>query len=412
MTTRRRSNIRPAGFAYIFLTLLVSLGAFNSQNNLLFLAFGFSLSLLIISGMVSGVMLMGLRVRRVTPPPGGLVVGERSHITYHLRSTNRFVPAFAIRIAELDPKGLEPIPIVTPRKAKKPRKRSRHAPIDAAGFLAHLAPRESGVIEAACIPTRRGLFTLPGVVIESSFPFGLLDKRIEYDVPGRVLVRPERLAIDPTLVSRIVRTRGRGMSAAASRSRNAPSRHAGEEFYALSAYRAGDEWRRIAWRASARADSALSHGGLLVREHVEQPPTTLWVELDLGAFINSEQDERAIALSAAIIEQAARQHISVGLAIPQAGVSIAPKNAGHGGGGGRRHIETMLDTLAALDIDQVRKTPHATPEHRSRHGATAVVSAGRPDGAASTSAFVIDAARPETYMARSARSREQGGAAS
>ena len=59
---------------YVALTLLVGLAAINRQNNLLFWILGVMLSALLLSGMVSGVMMQSLRVKRLVA--GNALVGE------------------------------------------------------------------------------------------------------------------------------------------------------------------------------------------------------------------------------------------------------------------------------------------------------------------------------------------------
>src|SRR5436309_1051785 len=93
---RRRYHFGPGGLLYIFVTLLIALGAFNSGNNLLYWTFGFALSLLLVSGVISGAMLMGLRVEREWV--SGAMVGGQVRVRYRLRNIGRLVPAFALTI--------------------------------------------------------------------------------------------------------------------------------------------------------------------------------------------------------------------------------------------------------------------------------------------------------------------------
>ena len=70
----RRYHLHVPGFLYVGLTLLVGLAAVNRQNNLLFWVLGVMLAALLISGMVSGVMMQSLRVKRLVTGNG--LVGE------------------------------------------------------------------------------------------------------------------------------------------------------------------------------------------------------------------------------------------------------------------------------------------------------------------------------------------------
>ena len=77
---RRRYHLRLPFYAYCALTLLIALAAMNTGANLLFWVFAVSASSLLVSGAVSGVMMVNLRVRHVVPAHGG--VGEPLIVHY------------------------------------------------------------------------------------------------------------------------------------------------------------------------------------------------------------------------------------------------------------------------------------------------------------------------------------------
>ncbi len=83
---------------YAFVTVLVGMGAVNSQNNLLFAAFGVSMAAVLVSGFVSGAMLLGLRVKREAVEPTR--AGEPLSVRYEVTNTGRFMPALGLRVEE------------------------------------------------------------------------------------------------------------------------------------------------------------------------------------------------------------------------------------------------------------------------------------------------------------------------
>src|SRR5262245_57070902 len=95
----RRYHFSVAGGAYIVTTMVMILGAFNGQNNLLFWLFGLAVAGLLISGVLSGSPLIGLRLSRESP--GVCSVGQPVRFRYHLSSTNWIFPAFAMVVEEL-----------------------------------------------------------------------------------------------------------------------------------------------------------------------------------------------------------------------------------------------------------------------------------------------------------------------
>ncbi|XOV76788.1 MAG: hypothetical protein ACFHWZ_08095 [Phycisphaerales bacterium] len=60
----RRYHMHSGGVFYIVVTVLLGIGSINSQNNLLFIVFGVALGAMLVSGVVSGAMMMGLEVDR------------------------------------------------------------------------------------------------------------------------------------------------------------------------------------------------------------------------------------------------------------------------------------------------------------------------------------------------------------
>ena len=94
---------------YIGVMLLLGIGALNSDNNLLFLTFGIAAAAMVVSGLISGSMMMGLRVRRICPEAAA--VDQPLAITYEVENRNRFVPAFGLTIDEVS----------SPVKGQRPR---------------------------------------------------------------------------------------------------------------------------------------------------------------------------------------------------------------------------------------------------------------------------------------------------
>jgi hypothetical protein len=62
---RRIVRFNWSGLVYLLMTVFLLLAALNIQNNLLFLAFGVAISGIVLSGLMSGPALMGVRVSRI-----------------------------------------------------------------------------------------------------------------------------------------------------------------------------------------------------------------------------------------------------------------------------------------------------------------------------------------------------------
>ncbi|MBX3402186.1 MAG: DUF58 domain-containing protein [Phycisphaeraceae bacterium] len=307
---RRRYHLRTPAYVYMLVTVLIAVGAFNSQNNLLFWAFGFALATLVVSGVLSGTMLMGLEVERRAL--GDARAGHTLVLSYTVRNRNSVVPAFAMRIEEIEPARVwwrRPAQAASPWTEHCDRPRV---------FVAHVGPREAVSARVPVLARRRGLVRFEGVRVISSFPFGLIRKTMEFPLPEEVVVTPRRAEPPARARDRL----GRAGDAAIASRRQGP----GDEFFALREYVEGDSPRAIAWRASARRMETVASGtGLLVRQNASPAPARLWVVLRLNPeSAGAEDNERAISLATGLVEDAAEQGLSIGLAAPRAGVLLRP----------------------------------------------------------------------------------------
>ncbi|MBC7835810.1 MAG: DUF58 domain-containing protein [Phycisphaerales bacterium] len=320
MRLRRRYHFHVPLLVYIFITLLIALGAFNSQNNLLFWAFGFCLAILLVSGFISGQMMMGLRVQR--EHPGSAMVGAPLTIRYRLTNQSRLMPIFAVSLIESDTK--------PSRDQTAPRATLASKPL---AFVVHAGPRQSVRAEAVATPATRGRLALSGIVAETSFPFGIIRKSVLTDDARSVIVRPERL---PFLPDSLVRGLGEQVGLSPRRPRSGM----GEEFFALREYRPGDAPRDIAWRPSARSGS----DSLLVRQHATPSPRRMWVVLRLEPRDEPVSIERSLRLAGEVLRIGHEQGFEVGLSIPATSLDRRPRR-------GERHLGNLLDDLALVDAD-------------------------------------------------------------
>ena len=348
MLIRRRYHLHPPGLVYCIITVLLGLGALNSQNNLLFGAFGLALGGLLISGIVSGAMLMGVRVRRAGFEPAP--VGEDVIIRYEIENRSRIYPVFAVRIGEH-------------RRSGSPL--SNHIELHDA-LVMHLAPRQTARMAAPCPALRRGEFPLDAMRITTRFPFGIIRKSIILPEHSQGLVHPRRID---------ARRLNESIGSAMSGDDPAPvGRRRGVEIdlMALRDYVPGDSPRRIAWRATART------GEMVVRDSQSATPARRWVALDLtdsaGAIASADRCEQAIELAAAAIERITLSGGAPGLLVPASGLRIAPTSANRQGVRGatreRPKERELLDELARIDL---RRCKPVALDLADRIGASASV---------------------------------------
>lgn len=308
----RRYHTHAPGLVYALLTVLLVLGAINTQNNLLFFMFGLAVCGIIVSGVLSGAALMGLRVRREVLGPAQ--AGAELRIRYHIANRNWFMPAGALLIEEL------------PRWRRGRHEADWAKRLGTPGVCVAWVPARRHVVADAGVPAlRRGVATFDALRISTTFPFGITLKSIVFTQPQRVLVRPWTAPVRRDVWRRVM-----GGGGAASVRRQV--RGLAGEFFALREYAPGDSTRAIAWRASAR------RGELLVREVGERGPRRVWLSPLLGG--EEEQRERALSLLAGLARSAVAHGMEVGCV---AGEATLPP------GGGERQAQRVLDWLASLD---------------------------------------------------------------
>ncbi|MBL8746726.1 MAG: DUF58 domain-containing protein [Phycisphaerae bacterium] len=357
MTVRRRYHFGLPGMLYILVTLLIAIGASNSQNNLLFLAFAIAIGAGVASGILSGAMMMGARAERMLPPTA--TAGAPLTIRYMLHNRNRFLPIFAVSITE-----------------QPGRRGRRHAASAWTRFmpepraaLMHLAPRETIEIPVTVIPTRRGAAAFYGLTLTTSFPFGLIRKSITFESRATLVIAPrsERLRRDAT--SNLLARAESGLA-------SSPALGRGDEFYGVRNYVPGDSPRLISWRATARV------GSLVVREQTAPTAGSLWIMLNLnapptaeGADVEHDPLERAIVLCASLIDAAIAAGVEIGFASPEAELLIAPSSA-------PRQRQAIMTALARIDPTAAsprRTDPTPQLQSLAHRAACIVVHAGGID---------------------------------
>ncbi len=313
---RRRYHFHFPGVVYAITTVFLAIGAINSQNNLLFWAFGLAVGGMLVSGVISGASLMGIEVAR--DPIGPSQVNGLMRVRYRVRNSNRIFPAFAINLSE----------------------RARHAPdrdrADRANwsgrmsepfaFVPLVRAGETVTVDAIVKPTRRGEARFRCVAAWTVFPFGLTRKSVTFVGTRIALVRPEPAEFVPEL--------SREHDSERSGGRSAPLRALdGHEFFSLREYAPGDSLRAIAWRRTART------GETIVRQNSAATTERLWIVLELSD--DPDAGERLISLASGALHRAAARGLVVGLSVPSQGLRAAPRE-------GRGHVEALLDTLAVI----------------------------------------------------------------
>lgn len=319
----RRYYLHAPGIVYTVISVLIVLGAINGQNNLLFWAFGLAVAGMLVSGFLSGAVLMGVQVRRETLYPTD--AGSPLLIRYTIRNKNRVMPGFALTIEELEaPKAKRGTKASWPGMMARP-----------VAFVPHLSPRGVLVVDATVTPWARGVATFEALRVSTTFPFGLTFKSVVFTQAQEVVIRPWRPTLSPGALRRL-------LSAGGHADRTVQRRGVGEETYGLREYRAGESTRTVAWKPTAR------HGRLIVRETAQRTPASVVVAI--GGASSPEARERVVSLAASIASRACAEGLEVGVDWAEVGVVVAPSASA---GAGQR----VLDALARGQPGSGRPVP-------------------------------------------------------
>lgn len=305
----RRYELRWPSFVYVATAIFLAVGAFNSQNNLLYWIFGVAVCAVLVGGIISGSSLMRLEVSREPAPEAR--AGRPFSLRYAVRNRHRWLPLVALAVEEVLPAG------------------SLARLETATAVVTHCGPRERVLVSAQGHALARGRAPLGRVRVTTSFPFGLVRKIVEFEDHGEILVLPATAPVRRELMD-TVRTASRFDAQALSRA------GLGEEFFGLRTYTPGDPMRRIAWKRSAAL------GTLVVHQTAAPSEARVWVDLD-GAVraASPEAFERAMAAAASLAGSFIERGMAVGLRAPWMGLWVAPAS----GPGSTRHLHTVLARL-------------------------------------------------------------------
>jgi uncharacterized protein (DUF58 family) len=292
------------------MSLLLGAAAVQRGDSLLIFLFATALAWIVVSGVVSGAMLMGVTVRRVTP--SRMRVGEQSAIRYHIRSGS--LPLFAVTI--------------------------REGQVDGAlrgdgARVAHCARSDEVVPTAAVVPLRRGACALSRVQCVTSFPFGIMRKSVTFEAAESVLVHPRIEAIDHAAFLRLF-----GQGSGAARPKSVVGW--GDELHGLREFRSGDSMRSVAWKRSL----ALDHLLVVERASMAARRLRLRVELRHEADGSTGDLEDAITLAASLLAHAEACAWAYALEVDAATHTVVSMHSG------RWHLTRCLDELACAAPSQ------------------------------------------------------------
>lgn len=306
------------GLAFILLVIGVGTAAFNTGQNILYLALAILLSTLLLSGILSWLNFKGCQWRLETGRH--FRVGEASPVYLHLLNTKKRLPSYALTFR------------VAARNSGQEQVLALDGRID---------PGQRLRLMWEYHPRRRGPDVLSLDGLESRYPFGFLRKSIQDSFQREIVVWPERIkyqfAGDQA-----------GRRALYGRYRR---KGEGVDLRQLRRYRSGDPLKHIHWKASARM------GSLQVRETEQEHHQAFSFSIDPSPHLWQEEAvfEKMCALAASLAEDLyKRDQLKQVRVVGEAPILV----------GAIEDLYTLLDRIARLE----RRPPERGQSGKSLQG--------------------------------------------
>jgi len=382
-----RYEVTKIGVVYVLVTLVIGIAALNTGNNLLYIVVAAMLGAILVSGVVSALVLRGLKLDVRLPEhvfAGRPVVGK-----IVLRNSRRLLPSFSIRV-------------VPARREKKARKQWRWEPTtfvfplnrppqdqwvrlrDYRVRRMEVAPNPPGIFEGMVyfpyLPSgaelaadlelvfeRRGRYCESSFGVATRFPFAFLTKTRHVALQREVLVYPP-IAPPDELFEILPLVRGEWESFVRGR---------GSDLYRIREYLPEDSARHVDWKATAKS------GSLKVREFTREDERKLCIVFDNppAGLISDAAYERGVNLAASLAWHFATQDAEVSFVVP-----------GQGRGSDLHEFLAQLAVIEPLGAKPRGQAPWAgvqregtIPELGLGNGEYNIVLTARPHGSLPTS---------------------------
>ncbi len=305
---RRHRRITFEGVMFVVLTMVIGLAALNTGANLLYLILSMMLCLLILSGIISSLTLMGLKLVRIAPRQA--IARQPQNARLDITNTKPLIASFSLRFDDVGKNG------------------ERYG----GGYIFHIRGKQTHTTTYEIMFPRRGLYTLNTMRIGSRFPFGFFHRSIDFQDAHDVIVYPQILRVDSLV-------RGRSIE---SGDVETSRKGIGTSLYGLREYTPEDSARLIHWKVSARAQKIMVRE--LEKEEKKRISITLNNYIPESDTITRDTElffERAIVFCASLARYFIEHEYNVQ-------VLTASGKIPYGNGTG--HMHRILRALALLEL--------------------------------------------------------------
>ena len=304
------------GMAYLGVSLVISVAALNTANNLLFIVLAAMLAAIVVSGIASAAVLRRLELDVIVPR--NAFATKPVQLRVNLINPRLWMPAFSVKVfSPVDKKkkrrGWEwsKTEFIFPRRRRWLRlpdytlRRREPAPwqpkiLTRPVYFTFVAPRSMAGADVELAFPRRGYYTQEGFSLATRFPFSFLTKSRKVTLERELLVYPALLEPDdfleilPMITGEFVSfVRGRG-----------------SELYRIREHTPQDPGRFVDWKATAKT------GALKVREFTREDERRLRLVFDNPepGRVSSPAYEHAVSLAASLACHFNGEHVDLSFA--------------------------------------------------------------------------------------------------
>ena len=305
---RLRFNVRyeltREGVGYVIAVLVIGIAALNTGNNLLFIVVAAMLAAVLVSGVASSIVLLGLSLKVVLPE---YVFAGKPCIGTITVSNDGRLPSFSVSVVPERRKQRRQwrwqrtqlgFPPFRPREHQwfclpdlqlRPTNGTKGSPsiLSRAVYFPYLRRRHSESASVELRFPRRGRYVQNGLGLATRFPFSFLTKTRVVPFERELIVLP---SVEPTqeFLTTLPTLRGEFEVFIAGR---------GYDLYRLREFSAGDAARHIDWKATARAQT------VMVREFTREDERKLRIVFDnpKPGQVREEEYESAVRLATSLI---------------------------------------------------------------------------------------------------------------
>lgn len=301
------------GMAYLGVSLVISVAALNTANNLLFIVLAAMLAAIVVSGIASAAVLRRLELDVIVPR--NAFATKPIQLRVNLTNPRLWMPAFSVKVfSPADKKkkrrGWEwsKTEFIFPKRRRWVHlpdytlRRKSPAPLQTKiltrpVYFTFVAPRSTAGADLELAFPRRGYYTQEGFSLATRFPFSFLIKSRKVKLERDLLVYPallepeDLLSVLPMITGEFVSyVRGRGT-----------------ELYLIREHTPQDPGRFVDWKATAKT------GALKVREFTREDERRLRLVFDNPepGRVSPEAYEHAVSMAASLACHFNGEHVDL-----------------------------------------------------------------------------------------------------